>query len=141
MFLVFSLHRMDVFTVGDLGVQRGFEAYLAQRPWLKEELRRVDWSVPLEGTHSPGKSAKSRNRKSSAPKNHKGVSSAPINKQMEYVANKFRPHRTAFQMVLWKLAGTDVEIVEAKRKAKEEAKAEAKKVKEEAPRSKSQSPE
>ncbi|KAA8916541.1 hypothetical protein TRICI_001404 [Trichomonascus ciferrii] len=119
MFLLFTLRRMDVFSVGDLGVQRGVANYIKQRPWVDQELKSVDWSVPMDGLHSPGKSAKAKARKpAKTPSQSKNGSSkwkVPEQKHMEYIANKFRPYRTVFQMVTWKLSSVDIAVLEDKK--------------------------
>lgn len=129
MFLLFGLQRMDVFSIGDLGVRRGFENYVASHPTIKAELDQLDWSQPLEtilslqeqggnelARHCPGTSAKATNRKAAlTPRSKKQGKKAALieTAQMEYVAHRFRPYRTAFQMVLWKFAATDIDIVVA----------------------------
>lgn len=113
MFLMFHLQRMDVFSIGDLGVQRGFETYIKQRPYFVQEMKSVDWNIPLDNLHSPGKTAKAQNRKpATKSKKGDGRSSIPIHRQMEYISRKFHPYRSAFQMVLWKLAATNIGALE-----------------------------
>jgi DNA-3-methyladenine glycosylase II len=114
MFLMFHLQRMDVFSIGDLGVQRGFEEYIKQRPYFVDEMKSVDWTVPLDNLHSPGKTAKAQNRKPATKQKNGSKSAVPIHRQMEYVSRKFHPYRSAFQMVLWKLAATNVTVLEEK---------------------------
>lgn len=120
MFLLFTLRRMDVFSVGDLGVQRGVANYIKQRPWVDQELKSVDWSVPMDGLHSPGKSAKAKARKPAKmpSQNKKGSSKwkVPEQKHMEYIANKFKPYRTVFQMITWKLSSVDIAVLEDSKK-------------------------
>lgn len=121
MFLLFTLRRMDVFSVGDLGVQRGVANYIKQRPWIDQELKSVDWSVPMDGLHSPGKSAKAKARKpAKIPTQNKNGSSkwkVPEQKHMEYIANKFKPYRTVFQMIIWKLSSVDIAVLEDRKPA------------------------
>lgn len=115
MFLMFHLQRMDVFSIGDLGVQRGFEEYIKQRPYFADEMKSVDWTVPLDNLHSPGKSLKSQNRQPASKQKKNGSKpTIPIHKQMEYISRKFHPYRSAFQMILWKLADTNVTVLEEK---------------------------
>lgn len=122
MFLLFTLRRMDVFSVGDLGVQRGMSHYIKSRPWIEHQLKQVDWSIPIDGLHSPGKSAKAKARKPAKPatannkSNSKSKWKVPEQKHMEWIANLFKPYRTAFQMVAWKMAAVDIEILEGKKK-------------------------
>lgn len=120
MFLLFGLQRMDVFSIGDLGVRRGFENYVASHPSIQAELKTIDWKdaaqvETLLQKQYPGTSTKATNRKAAlTPKSKKsGKQAADIETaQMEYVANKFRPFRSAFQMVLWQYAATDIDIVQ-----------------------------
>lgn len=86
MFLIFCLNRMNVFSTGDLGVQRGLINYVSERPELNISI----------------------------PKGKRKVSVSP--KLMEKVASKFEPYRTAFQMILWKLSDIQMDTVEARDK-------------------------
>jgi DNA-3-methyladenine glycosylase II len=114
---------MDVLSIGDLGVQRGFNEYLSKRPWLQQELDGVDWSVPISNSHSPGKSKKALDRKPSTKKAAKGI---PEHKKMEYVAQRFAPYRSAFQMILWQLSAIELAALEGKSKAKSASKVNSK---------------
>lgn len=109
MFMIFCLRHMDVFSVGDLGVQKGVASYLRDRPHLVTEMKSVDWSVPLEGTHSPGKSVKAKNRKVSASPKRPGPK-LPTSTEMEWVAARFQPYRTVLQLIMWKYADTNMEV-------------------------------
>lgn len=107
MFLIFYLHRRDVFSPGDIGVQRGFRRYVKERPHLlKEELEEL--ALPL----SPGKSRKAQARPS-----------VPADlKNMERIVARFSPCRTAFQMILWKISDIQMDYIEGRND--EEAKSE-----------------
>lgn len=109
MFMIFCLRHMDVFSVGDLGVQKGVASYLRDRPHLVAEMKSVDWSIPLQGTHSPGKSVKAKNRKVSASPKRPGPK-LPTSTEMEWVAARFRPYRTVLQLIMWKYADTNMEV-------------------------------
>lgn len=115
MFLLFSQRRMDTFSIGDLGVQRGVSKYIKERPWIQSELKCVDWSIPMEGVHSPGKSAKAQQRKPAkvAKTNGNGNNKwkVPEVNEMLYIANKFRPYRSVFQMIMWRLSDTDLTVI------------------------------
>ncbi|ODQ63613.1 hypothetical protein NADFUDRAFT_84253 [Nadsonia fulvescens var. elongata DSM 6958] len=116
MFLLFGLVRMDVFSVGDLGVRRGLAHYLKYfRPDLIKEMRdEVDWENVLEG-----KFGKPNSRKYPKSKPKEGGSKAKWQEpglfELAYVAEKFRPYRTAFMMVLWELSMVDLGIFTEKK--------------------------
>lgn len=104
---------MDTFAVGDLGVQRGVSVYIKERAGLQDELKQVDWSLPLEGLHSPGKSAKSQQRKPAKlpPKNGGGKWKVPQANEMLYIANKFKPYRSVFEILMWRLSDTNLAVL------------------------------
>uniref|UniRef100_A0A060TCK5 ARAD1D43252p n=1 Tax=Blastobotrys adeninivorans TaxID=409370 RepID=A0A060TCK5_BLAAD len=117
MFLLFCLRRMDVFSIGDLGVQRGMANYIQQRPWIMQELKQVDWSIPLDGLHSPGKSSRAKDRKLAKTKDGaKSKWKVHDKRTMEWVAHQFRPYRSVFQMILWKLSSIDLDVLEKTKK-------------------------
>ncbi|CAN6649401.1 DNA-3-methyladenine glycosylase [Trichomonascus vanleenenianus] len=98
MFLIFYLRRLNTFSLGDLGVQRGFYYYLNSRPWLAKEISSADLP-PLK-----------KKKVSTVKKNTKW--SVPDERHMTYVSDKFRPYRSAFQLLMWRFASTDTEILE-----------------------------
>ncbi|KAL3424458.1 HhH-GPD superfamily base excision DNA repair protein [Phlyctema vagabunda] len=77
MFACFSLKRMDVFSTGDLGVQKGM-ASLAGRDVSK------------------------------AKSSGKGKWKYMSEKEMEEIADKFRPYRSVFMWYTWRVADTDI---------------------------------
>lgn len=99
MFLIFYLRRMDVFSPGDLGIQRGFRKFIKERPQLLKNLE------SLEHTRSPGKSKKSQGRPS-----------VPSDlRDMEKVAARFSPWRSAFMLILWKMSDIEMSTVTAEK--------------------------
>lgn len=100
MFLIFFLHRLDTFSVGDVGVQRGIRRYLKDRPALLQELKTQAVAAPP----SPGTTKKAR----AAPPLPADL------KDMELIAARFSPHRTAFQLILWKLSDIQMNTIEAR---------------------------
>lgn len=81
MFLIFYLHRMDVFSPSDLGVQRGMKRYMEMR---QDKLRLAVGKTKKDYSH------------------------------MHEIASRFKPFRTALQMVLWKLSDIQMNTVEAR---------------------------
>ncbi|TVY19104.1 DNA-3-methyladenine glycosylase [Lachnellula arida] len=76
MFACFSLKRMDVFSTGDLGVQRGMAA-LAGRDVGKLKAKGGKWKYMGE-------------------------------KEMEEIAEKFRPYRSVFMWYMWRVEDVDI---------------------------------
>lgn len=100
MFLIFYLYRMDVFSPGDVGVQRGMRRYLKDRPELVKQIKHED-EVPA----SPGKSKKATAKTKLPP---------DLIHMEKIAASNFVPYRTAFQMILWKMSDIQMETVEAR---------------------------
>ncbi|KAK3681452.1 DNA glycosylase [Podospora appendiculata] len=86
MFACFALKRMDVFSLGDLGVQRGMAAFAGR------DVARL-------------KTAKG-----------KGGGSAKwkymSEKEMEEISERFRPYRSLFMWYMWRVEETDVSTLE-----------------------------
>lgn len=101
MFLIFYLYRMDVFSPGDVGVQRGMRRYLKDRPELLKKLNHEDGFTPA----SPGKSKKATAKTKLSP---------DLIHMEKIAASHFAPYRTAFQMILWKMSDIQMETVEAR---------------------------
>ncbi|KAG5360351.1 DNA-3-methyladenine glycosylase [Yarrowia sp. B02] len=116
MFLLFALKRMDVFTVGDLGIQRGVSVYLKDRPHLAELIKQVDWTLPIDGVHSPGKSKKAGARKAAKSKpDTKGKWRVPSADEMTWVAHRFAPYRSVMMLILWKISDVNTAILDKKK--------------------------
>lgn len=118
MFLLFALKRMDVFTVGDLGIQRGVSVYLKERPHLADIIKQVDWTLPIDGVHSPGKSKKAGARKAAkvAKPDTKGKWKVPTADEMTWVAHRFAPYRSVMMLILWKISDVNTAILDKKKK-------------------------
>ncbi|VBB85683.1 Conserved hypothetical protein [Yarrowia lipolytica] len=115
MFLLFALKRMDVFTLGDLGIQRGVSVYLKERPHLAEIIKQVDFSLPINGVHSPGKSKKAGARKAAKSKpDTKGKWRVPTADEMTWVAHRFAPYRSVMMLILWKISDVNTAILDKK---------------------------
>ncbi|KAK4496625.1 hypothetical protein PRZ48_012605 [Zasmidium cellare] len=82
MFMCFGLKRMDVFSTGDLGVQRGMAAYKGRDvKKLKNSGKGGKWKYMSE-------------------------------KEMVEVAEGFRPYRSLFMWYMWRIEDVDTEAVE-----------------------------
>lgn len=102
MFLLFWLKRMNVFSLGDLGVQRGYKRYVQDRPELLARAKTIVVDVEDPRFRPPGTSAKARKREKLAKELE----------HMEAVASLFSPHRSALQVILWKLSDIVMDTVE-----------------------------
>lgn len=117
MFLLFALKRMDVFTLGDLGIQRGVSVYLKTRPHLVDIIKQVDWTLPIDGVHSPGKSKKAGARKAAKTKpDTKGKWKVPTGDEMTWVAHRFAPYRSVLMLIMWKISDVNTAILDKKKK-------------------------
>ncbi|ONH65204.1 DNA-3-methyladenine glycosylase [Cyberlindnera fabianii] len=98
MFLVFGLHRLDVFAHDDLGVARGMSRYLETRPdKLKLAKHQVDMSLHKK------KAKFHDNRK----RDWIVIHDAHVN----HIADDFKPYRSVFMLLLWRASYTNIEIL------------------------------
>lgn len=82
MFMCFGLKRMDVFSTGDLGVQRGMAAYMGRDVGkLKAKGSNNKWKYMSE-------------------------------KEMVEIAERFRPYRSLFMWYMWRIEEVDVSAVQ-----------------------------
>lgn len=82
MFMCFALKRLDVFSTGDLGVQRGMAAYVGRDvKKLKAKGKGGKWKYMSE-------------------------------KEMLEIAERFRPYRSLFMWYMWRIEEVDVTAVE-----------------------------
>ncbi|EAA31569.2 DNA glycosylase [Neurospora crassa] len=86
MFACFALKRMDVFSLGDLGVQRGMAAFVGR-----------DVKKLKNGGNGNGKDKK-----------WKYMSEA----EMREISERFRPYRSLFMWYMWRVEETDVSTME-----------------------------
>lgn len=117
MFLLFGLRRLNVFSIGDLGIQRGVSVYLSQSKEIRDELAAVDWAAH-EAAREPGTSARARDRKvakkaapSSSTKKDKWK--VPDKNTMEFIANKYTPYRSVLMLALWHLSAIDLNALDS----------------------------
>ncbi|KAH8671050.1 DNA glycosylase [Xylariales sp. PMI_506] len=80
MFACFGLKRMDVFSLGDLGVQRGMAAFVG-RDVAKLKSKGGKWKYMSE-------------------------------KEMEELADQFKPYRSVFMWYMWRVEETDISTLE-----------------------------
>ncbi|CAL9733570.1 DNA-3-methyladenine glycosylase [Monosporozyma servazzii] len=92
MFLMNALRRTDVFTPDDLGIARGFSNYASKRPELIEELMKERTVV-----------------KKSKIKHKKYNWKIYDNDIMELCADRFKPYRSLFMFLLWRLSSDNME--------------------------------
>lgn len=81
MFACFGLKRLDIFSTGDLGVQRGMAALMG-RDVGKLKAKGGKWKYMSE-------------------------------KEMEEIAEKFKPYRSVFMWYMWKVQDVDISTMEA----------------------------
>jgi len=81
MFACFGLKRMDVFSTGDLGVQRGMAAFMG-RDVSKLKAKGGKWKYMSE-------------------------------KEMEEIAERFRPYRSVFMWLMWRVEDVDITTFES----------------------------
>ncbi|KAK4104526.1 DNA glycosylase [Parathielavia hyrcaniae] len=88
MFACFALRRMDVFSTGDLGVQRGMAAFVGR------DVARLK----RKGTGSNSKGG--------------GKWKYMAEEEMEEISGRFRPFRSLFMWYMWRVEETDVSTME-----------------------------
>ncbi|KAF6010782.1 hypothetical protein HII13_002895 [Brettanomyces bruxellensis] len=98
MFAMFALERLDIFEPGDLGIRRGFTQFLKKRPALEKEAREL-----LDSGVIPRTKKVSRNKKKD-----KYISDVDL---MNVIADQFKPYRTIFMLLLWRISDTSVEAM------------------------------
>ncbi|KAI5953731.1 MAG1 [Candida theae] len=106
MFAIFTLEEMDVFAEDDLGVARGMAKYLEQRPHVLQ-------SAKLEVSQNETKQAGLKKRSKFFNKSDSKRTWKPIHDvYVLHVAEKFKPFRSAFMMVLWRLSSTNIDVLD-----------------------------
>lgn len=87
MFACFGLKRMDVFSLGDLGVQRGMAAFV-------------------------GRDVAKLKRKGAKLKGKGGKWKYMSEKEMEEISDRFKPYRSLFMWYMWRVEETDISTME-----------------------------
>lgn len=115
MFLLFGLARANVFSAGDLGIQRGVARYLKLRPDLAvaiAEHRRQEEELTKQQT------GKAKKQTSISVVNKKSTSlgwKMPQQHEVEFLRSRFAPYNSLLMMVLWKLGGMpDMDALDGK---------------------------
>lgn len=106
MFLLFALGRLNVFSKGDLGAQRGFAYYLQMRPDLARQME-LDLAA---STAEPAVGKKGKAKKVIIKPGTKSKKSwkVPTDQEMEYITQQFSPYKSLFMLVVWKLSAMDL---------------------------------
>ncbi|KAH3687016.1 hypothetical protein WICPIJ_002010 [Wickerhamomyces pijperi] len=95
MFLAFSLKRLDVFAIGDLGVARGVSRYIESRPHILDQLKAGNVQL---------KKSKFDDKKK---RDWKVINDAYV----ELFADEFKPYRTVLMMIMWRASATNIEVL------------------------------
>lgn len=113
MFLLFGLQRLNVFSIGDLGIQRGVSVYLARHPALRDELAAVDWTAHA-AAKEPGACVRSVAKKPTpaAKAGAKNKWKVPDKNTMEFIANKYAPYRSVLMLALWHMSSMDLSALD-----------------------------
>lgn len=123
MFLLFGLQRFNVFSCGDLGIQRGASVYLKQRPdivkemnedFIKQKKEKEENENNNDDDLKPKLAKKSKSSIAINNNNSKTSWKAPKNHELEWLASKFSPYKSLLMMVLWKLGGMDLSVFQKK---------------------------
>lgn len=95
MFLIFQLHRADVFSIGDLGIQRGMARLVGKDAAKNPAVKSNKWKYMAE-------------------------------KDMREMSETFKPYRTLFSLLMYKVSDQAVEKEKEKAKGKAKGKRKAK---------------
>ena len=106
MFALFTLEEMDVFAEDDLGVARGMAKYLEQRPEMLQQVKSA-----AKGDEDKQKRLKKRSKFFNKD-NSKRTWNPVHDVYVLDIAEKFKPYRSAFMMILWRLSSTNIDVLE-----------------------------
>lgn len=105
MFSVFTLKEIDIFAHDDLGVARGVSRYLGNRPEL---LRQV-----TTGANALDDFKKALKKKGKFLKESTKRDWTPLHDQYaRYLGLMFAPYQLVFMLIMWRLASTNIDILE-----------------------------
>lgn len=117
MFLLFGLRRLNVFSIGDLGIQRGVSVYISNCEPIRKELAAVDWQE-FAAAKEPGavvrNVAKKASASSSSTSSGKAKWKVPDKNTMEFIASKFSPYRSIVMLAFWHLSAINMDVLEKK---------------------------
>lgn len=105
MFSVFTLKELDIFAYDDLGVARGVSRYLANRPQLLQEVKDGVHSVEVlkAGLKKKGKFMTPSSKRDWVPLHDEYV---------KFLGLMHAPYQLVFMLIMWRLAATNVEVLE-----------------------------
>lgn len=105
MFAIFTLKELDVFAHDDLGIARGVSRYLVRRP---EQLKKIK-----EQVDSHEELSKLLKKKSTFAAKGTSRDWVPYHDEyVKYFASQFKPYRLILMMIMWRLAATNIDILE-----------------------------
>lgn len=94
MFLAFSLKRLDVFAIDDLGVARGVSRYVDSRPWVLDQFKSI---VKLRKSKFDDKKKR----------DWKVINDAYV----ELLSDDFKPYRTVLMLIMWRVSSTNIQVL------------------------------
>lgn len=105
MFSIFTLKELDIFAYDDLGVARGVARYLENRPQLLKDVKEgVDAVEKLKnGLKKKGKFQTKSSKRDWTPLHDEYV---------KFLGHMFAPYQLVVMLIMWRLASTNVEILE-----------------------------
>lgn len=105
MFSVFTLKELDIFAYDDLGVARGVARYLENRPQLLKDIQKgVNEDELLKlGLKKKGKFQTKSSKRDWVPLHDEYV---------KYLGKLYSPYLLVLMLIMWRLASTNVEILE-----------------------------
>lgn len=105
MFSVFTLKELDVFAYDDLGVARGVARYLEKRPQLLAEIKN---GVNDDETLKLRLKRKGKFQTTSSKRDW----IAHHDEYVKYLGNLYSPYQLVLMLLMWRLAATNVEVLE-----------------------------
>lgn len=105
MFSVFTLKELDVFAYDDLGIARGVARYLEVRPHLLEKIKN---DVNEDETLRVRLKRKGKFQTKSSKRDW-----IPLHDEyVKYLGSMYAPYQLVLMLIMWRLASTNVEILE-----------------------------
>lgn len=105
MFAVFTLRELDIFAFDDLGVARGVARYLENRPEMLAKVK--------EGVHAVEELKKRLTKRGKFQTKSSKRTWTPLHDEyVKYLGLMFAPYQLVFMLIMWRLASTNVEVLE-----------------------------
>ena len=105
MFAIFTLRELDVFAYDDLGVARGISRYLLRRPELLAEIK--------EEVNAEEHLRLLLKKKSKFDKKDSKRDWVPYHDEyVKHAGKRFSPYQSVFMLIMWRLASTNIEVLE-----------------------------